>query len=822
MSENLWTVNSFLNQGGELFCRYAWGWLVQSSILLAILLGLEWLLRKHTHAIFRYGLWLLILVKLILAPTLSLPSGIGYWIETPPAISTTTARIVPNQNRPHQEAMSQASAPLVAPQPARPAQAIHTVTSTAVAPVPLSFLGLMFLGWLVGVTAFLGLLITKLIFIRRLIQSGQTPADRLMSILDQARTQVNYRGSARIVLTDALPSPAVCGLFRPVILVPTELNDIANQDLKLAMMHELVHLKRGDLWVNALQSLLIMVHFYNPAAWIANVMIRQLCEEAVDETVVSLEGNIEPYSHALINISEMVSQKANIGLRLIGVMESKKAVLRRIKHMWTHPIPQRVRISAFGIIAIVSLGAILLPMVHGAQAPAPGKGSAGFHLLVLDDGDPDYKGKETYDDRLYMLDHNGQVESVITGFNRFGMSGTHAMAVDDHRKTLWVTENAGSRLWHFNLATGKLIQKIPDTRSNAVAIDPSTGNAWVIVLGGRIGEQHIKVVSPAGQIVAKHDIPGRDIAYSHYDKRFWIVGKDVYQINTQGSVTGRIIDQIAGRGLSVSIDQNNGNAWIVIDDIPNATANGPQLWIVDSDGKTIKQTIELGELIPWCVSVDSNNDNVWVGCAGVTLRFNTQGKKLKSARFASGSSVAFGPSQNQVFSADDQLIRSTYMDDGKAEIALLGPMDVLSEFRGKSIIGLPFSIAKLESSPELETIVPLTEDAIPDLDPESMSRMRKLGRALLMYANDHGDDFPDTLEQVHPYDIDAKWVTEHVTYLGKGKDTTIAPVTLLAYDKTLLKKKDYSLALFAAGHVEILRKQAFASHGVNVNGVSLE
>ena len=85
MSENLWTVISFLNQSGEIFGRYAWGWMIQSSLLLIVLLGLEWLLSKHTQAIFRYGLWLLILVKFILPPTLSLPSGIGDWVKTPQA-----------------------------------------------------------------------------------------------------------------------------------------------------------------------------------------------------------------------------------------------------------------------------------------------------------------------------------------------------------------------------------------------------------------------------------------------------------------------------------------------------------------------------------------------------------------------------------------------------------------------------------------------------------------------------------------------------------------------------------------------------------------
>ncbi|MCP4450752.1 MAG: hypothetical protein GY809_04775 [Planctomycetes bacterium] len=123
-------------------------------------------------------------------------------------VKLTMDRMVPNQNRPVRETVSQASAPRTNSQPVRPAQPIRTISSTAITPAPLSFWGLVFLGWLTGVTAFLGLLITKLIFIRRLIQSGHPASDRHMTILDQARTQVNYRGSARIVLTDARPCTA--------------------------------------------------------------------------------------------------------------------------------------------------------------------------------------------------------------------------------------------------------------------------------------------------------------------------------------------------------------------------------------------------------------------------------------------------------------------------------------------------------------------------------------------------------------------------------------------------------------------------------------
>ncbi|UCD52384.1 MAG: PD40 domain-containing protein, partial [Phycisphaerales bacterium] len=102
--------------------------------------------------------------------------------------------------------------------------------------------------------------------------------------------------------------------------------------------------------------------------WLANAIIRRTCEEAVDETVlVALGGQAGDYSNTLINISETVFWKADFGLRLIGVAESKRALKRRIRHMVTRPVPQSARIGTFSAIAILLIAALLLPMARGAR-----------------------------------------------------------------------------------------------------------------------------------------------------------------------------------------------------------------------------------------------------------------------------------------------------------------------------------------------------------------------------------------------------------------------------------------------------------------------
>ena len=67
------------NAAGHALCVHAWHAFVQSSILIGVLLVLEVLLRRRVRAVVRYALWMLVFVKLVLPPTLSLPTGIGYY-----------------------------------------------------------------------------------------------------------------------------------------------------------------------------------------------------------------------------------------------------------------------------------------------------------------------------------------------------------------------------------------------------------------------------------------------------------------------------------------------------------------------------------------------------------------------------------------------------------------------------------------------------------------------------------------------------------------------------------------------------------------------
>ncbi|MHC4283261.1 MAG: M56 family metallopeptidase, partial [Planctomycetota bacterium] len=70
-----------MNDCGKMFVSTTGLMLIQSSVLIAILFGLDLLLRRHIRAVFRYSLWMLVLIKLVLPSSLSMPFSMGYWLS---------------------------------------------------------------------------------------------------------------------------------------------------------------------------------------------------------------------------------------------------------------------------------------------------------------------------------------------------------------------------------------------------------------------------------------------------------------------------------------------------------------------------------------------------------------------------------------------------------------------------------------------------------------------------------------------------------------------------------------------------------------------
>ncbi|MGD0571543.1 MAG: endo-1,4-beta-xylanase [Sedimentisphaerales bacterium] len=372
-------VLELINSAGKGFVEFAWPMLWQSGMLVVILLAADYILRKKVGAVFRYGLWMLVIVKLVLPTSLSSPVSIGQFMIVPAGLVKMASHAKPQAGnisgtRFSSDATTESQLnTLSAEQLALLRRPVSPLIQLNESSGMLTWQGGVLLLWVIVACAMLLLLMQRVMFVLGLVRQSKEAGDEMRDTLEDCRKTMNISGYVGLKESPNAVSPAVCGLFRPVILLPGWLN--ANLDagqFKIVLMHELAHIRRRDLWVNLVQTLLQIVYFYNPFIWLANWMIRRVREQAVDEAVQVALGEKSPqYPEALLNIARFAFGRPVFSMRSIGVVESRSALAERIKKMLNGPAPKNAKLNLPGALIVILIGLLTLPMTRStAEEPA--------------------------------------------------------------------------------------------------------------------------------------------------------------------------------------------------------------------------------------------------------------------------------------------------------------------------------------------------------------------------------------------------------------------------------------------------------------------
>ncbi|MBN2412979.1 GyrI-like domain-containing protein [candidate division KSB1 bacterium] len=369
-----------LNHIAQLWWQWMGPMLLQVTVLILIISGLELILKKWAWPQIRYGLWILVLIKLLIPPGWYLPSSvISHFqphikqavlsrVEIAGTSFTTQDRIsessIPEQTTAHSPAET-------LPQPEK--QAISPLhAETGEKPVWQTWaMGI----WLFGILIYLTLLIGKM---KKLRSWHQQQKDKdippwFHKILVQTAQRLNLDNLPAIVFSDKAVTPAVYGMFRPVLLLPANYFDtLSENEAKHVLLHELAHLKRGDLWLHGLSLFLQIIYWFNPLMlWVRKQMkhVREIC---CDFTVANiLREKTGEYRQTLLNTArELLTEKVEPGLGLLGVFEEPFWLVTRLKWLEKKPWQNQGLALAAAFFAALIITFSILPMA-GAEKTRP-------------------------------------------------------------------------------------------------------------------------------------------------------------------------------------------------------------------------------------------------------------------------------------------------------------------------------------------------------------------------------------------------------------------------------------------------------------------
>jgi beta-lactamase regulating signal transducer with metallopeptidase domain len=332
------------------FLAWLWRTSCQASLVIVVVLVAQWLLRNHLAPRWRHALWLLVLLRLALPGSVESPFSLFNWARLPspaPAVESSNAPIVPESDSPAEEWVEAG-----ATQPTQPAPP---------APAPRSGWSRWGLIWLAGALSLPAYLAVSTWRLGRGIRRQRPLTDStVLNLLEDCKQEMGVHTPLVLIETPAVASPALFGWIRPRLLLPVGLTrSFSPAELRYVFLHELSHLKRGDIPWNWLAAVPLALHWFNPLIWFAFRRMRADGELACDALALSHTGETERhrYGHTIIRLLESFSSPA-IAPSLAGLSENHNQMQQRIrmiaKFRKTHRWPILVA-PVFTVLALLTL-----------------------------------------------------------------------------------------------------------------------------------------------------------------------------------------------------------------------------------------------------------------------------------------------------------------------------------------------------------------------------------------------------------------------------------------------------------------------------------
>ncbi|KAA3608831.1 MAG: hypothetical protein D8M58_19025 [Calditrichaeota bacterium] len=378
-----------------------WQWMAamlwQATLFIIIISTIDILIRRWVWPQVRYGLWLLVLVKLMVSPTWSSSSSIISNInpqsyERIVFAGANSEKHIENRNKSHNFNSTIGSKTHKSDQNIDP-QTVEYLE----AGVNQSWKTYAFVIWIAGMLVFFSLLILKMVKLRkwhRRYKENETIPAWFNELLVDTSKRIGLMNLPAIVFSDKAVTPAVYGLLRPVLLLPANyLNSLPKKDVEHILIHELSHLKRGDLWLHGLCLVMQIIYWFNPLMiWVRREMkhVREIC---CDLTVASVLGEkTNQYRQTLLNTArKLLTETVEPGLGLLGVFEEPFRLVSRLKWLEKKKWLSRKWIVLNSALASLFIVIAIMPMAAMEKSSDISLNQDNFNTPIADGRTVQYK-----------------------------------------------------------------------------------------------------------------------------------------------------------------------------------------------------------------------------------------------------------------------------------------------------------------------------------------------------------------------------------------------------------------------------------------------
>ena len=264
-------------------------------------------------------------------------------------------------------------------------------------------------------------IISSLIFSRIIIQNRKIKklyevgcekfaGSELQEVFLEMRKELKIKRKVKFVCSEYCRSPVTSGVFFPIVWFPDDREkEVDKKAFRYMVKHELLHIKRNDIFVKYLGLLVMAIHWFNPFSYFLYHELSSIGEMYCDHGVLEGQGEAEHKEYGELLLQAAVRKTPNNRYSLFVGMADKgyqKAMKRRIMEMKTNS-KNKIFFSAVVMMFICILGILTaftyeppyrINVIHGDS-------SAEYNLEEEDTIEPIFYNQ-------YFVDENGIIYEI--------------------------------------------------------------------------------------------------------------------------------------------------------------------------------------------------------------------------------------------------------------------------------------------------------------------------------------------------------------------------------------------------------------------------
>ena len=377
--------------------------------------------------------------------------------------------------------------------------------------------------WGLGVVVLVVRLATGYLRLAGLLRTSQDAPEAVVAEARRVAAAVGCRRAVKVRSCPRCAVPFVCGLRRPVVVLPVRMCQPAYRpELSGVLMHEMAHVRARDWgWSLGLQVVSILLWFH-PLAWRIGSAHRAACDAVCDAVSASYLGDVQAYCRTLARLAlEATASVATGALAMARVCDVRRRIAVLGRRVFTTPLKPRavVGVALVGLVSVALLAGLRFALADFAPGASPGKTDAKtkdaaartFQGKVIDQAGKPVAGAEVWLSVYFELSSKGRrvqhVKSDSQG--RFILevpAAWVAAMVPNSPTSLWAYA-AGHQL---GITRGHRLSFARDASDLEIRLKPATDTSFVVLdpagkpLAGALVQPYYVTNEPTPEEVLRH------------------------------------------------------------------------------------------------------------------------------------------------------------------------------------------------------------------------------------------------------------------------------------------------------------------------------